>query len=869
MDDTVLKIAMAGLLHDIGKFAQRGSMNVSKEFIANNAGLYQPFHNNEFTHIHAVYTAAFIDYMENRLPKELNKAGWGLGDSFVNLAAGHHKPETEMQWIIAMADRISSGFDRAKFEDYNKGIGVRDYKKTRLLTIFEGISTNQKWGKDSLESFVYRYPLKELSAVNIFPTDDKGCRSIDGETAEKEYADLFFGFIDALDKLEHRKNIPLWFEQFDSLFMIYASHIPAATVGAIVPDVSLYDHSRSTAALASSMYLYHQQKGTMRIENIKDYEDKKFLMVTGDFYGIQNFITSEGGSTQKASAKLLRGRSFAVSLITELAADMLCRELGLTPISIVLNAAGKFTVIAPNTEQAIAGIQSVEQKINDWLMEIYFGESAIGISCIEASPAEFVSEKFDELWERLSKILEKKKYRKIDLLKHGGARSAFLDAFNNELHQRLCPFCGRRPSSEKAENDPLLAEEKSSCTTCRDHIYLGTHLVKALRLAVTTPEAELAGAKLMEPIFRCYQVSLDVEGRLSALAEKGQLLKYWHIASSKEGKLQKEIAVKFLNGYVPFYDESDETENAVNRLLSGKKSEKKKNELFDMIKKEKGRPKTFHHLAKWALNEKAGGTFSGIEALGVLKADVDNLGLVFGCGIKNNSLSRLATMSRQLNNYFTLHLPHLLSSHDNYRNIYTVFAGGDDLLLIGPWNRMIECTSRINDTFRDYACRNPDITLSAGISINKPGEPVTSMYERAEQAVRHSKQRGRNSVTLFGECVTWDDFEKLQEINKKVSQWQSDEIINNAMLFRLNYFAQMARQEKELRNLKEDIGIEEWECLKWRAKFKYHLARNVGKKLKEAERITAIKDVEQAAAWLHHYGGAFKIPLWQIIYNQR
>ena len=65
---------------------------------------------------------------------------WGLGDPFINLAAGHHKPETSMQWIIAMADRTSSGFDRDEFEDYNKEIGFQDYKKTRLLTIFEGIS---------------------------------------------------------------------------------------------------------------------------------------------------------------------------------------------------------------------------------------------------------------------------------------------------------------------------------------------------------------------------------------------------------------------------------------------------------------------------------------------------------------------------------------------------------------------------------------------------------------------------------------------------------------------------------------------------------------------------------------------------------
>jgi hypothetical protein len=39
MDETVLKIALAGLLHDIGKFSDEGVLNVSDEFINGNAGL--------------------------------------------------------------------------------------------------------------------------------------------------------------------------------------------------------------------------------------------------------------------------------------------------------------------------------------------------------------------------------------------------------------------------------------------------------------------------------------------------------------------------------------------------------------------------------------------------------------------------------------------------------------------------------------------------------------------------------------------------------------------------------------------------------------------------------------------------------------
>ena len=878
MNDTIYKIALAAFFHDIGKFAERakGNFHIDPEFLNGNTDLYQPFFNGIHTHKHAVYTAAFIDHIEKFLPEKFNRGNWGLGDPFMNLAAGHHKPETPMQWIVAMADRISSGFDRDEFENYNKGIGVKDYKKTRLLTIFEGIATDGKWKANNLEAYKFRYPLKELSPLHIFPTDKEDYRSLDSTYASKEYDELFFNFVDSLENLIHKQNISLWFEHFDSLFMIYASHIPAATVGKVIPDVSLYDHSKTTAALASAIYLYHTHNGSMEIEKIKDYEDKKFLIVSGDFYGIQNFIFTEGGSTNKAVAKLLRGRSFVISLISELASDMLCREIGLTMASIVLNAAGKFTILAPNTKETIDKIRVVEEKINDWLVRMFYGESSIGILFIEASGKDFVSKKFDtkyspfeSLWEKLAKESEKKKYRKVDLEKYGGVIEDYLDQFDNNLNKKLCPFCGKRPSNQEVESDSLLGDEKSSsCKICRDHIYIGTTLVKTRRIAITTTDADFHGDKLLEPIFGIYQISLDVDGKLAQLADKGTLLKYWDISISKEGEMAKNITAKFVNGYVPKYSKDDETKESLSRLLYGDKTEKKKDELFNMINN--GLPKSFHHIAKSALNPTdTPGKFTGIEALGVLKADVDNLGLIFSCGLEHNSLSRLATLSRQMNHYFSVYLPFVLSTKEEFREIYTVFAGGDDLFLIGPWNRIVEFALFLNSSFRNYVCCNNQITISAGISINKPGEPIPSISERTENALKKSKGNGRDSITLFDESLKWKSFVELNEIKKAMELWMSNEIINNAMLFRLNTFSHMAKQEKELLEERREIDAEDWECLKWKSKFKYNLVRNIGKKLKGDEKDKAIKEVEKAALWLVQYGGAMKIPVWQIIYNRR
>ncbi|MDI6781272.1 MAG: type III-A CRISPR-associated protein Cas10/Csm1 [bacterium] len=869
IDETICKIAIAGYLHDIGKFAERAHnrQNENSElshgfypnetFLLNNIALYQPCYNGKYTHKHAVYTAAFVDHIEQLLPERLNKGKWGLGDSFINLAAMHHKPETPLQWIIAMADRVSSGFDRDEFKDYNSEIKVKDYKKTRLLTIFEGISTDNHWKDDNLESYAFRYPLKELSPENIFPENEK---QIDNTQAQKEYSDLFLSFVSSLEKLCHKeKNLPLWFEHFDSLFMIYTSHIPAATVGKVVPDVSLYDHSKMTAALASAIYLYHKQNNSMNIEQIKNDEKKKFLILNGDFYGIQNFIFSEGGSTNKEAAKLLRGRSFAVSLISELAADMLCRQIGVTTASVVLSAAGKFTIIVPNTAETRDMIKKVEEQINDWLIKMFYGESALGISFVETSYSDFTSRNFSDFWNRLGDELEKKKYSKLNLEKYGGVIKGYFEQFNNDLYEKLCPFCGKRPSSEN------FGDESSACGICRDHIYIGTNLVKAERIAITAIDADIYGDKLKEPFFGEYQVSFDVTKKLNDLAEKGTLLRYWDISICKDGNIARDITAKFINGYVPFFDESDSNDM---RYLHGTKGDKRKLEMIEQM--DIGKPKTFSHIACKALNPTdKQDDFTGVEALGVLKADVDKLGLIFGLGLKRNSLSRMTTLSRQINHYFSIYLPYILSSREEFKDIYTVFSGGDDLFLIGPWNRIIDFAIFLHESFSKYVCQNKQITISAGISIHKQGEPVLSIAERSEHALKKSKDNERDSITLFDESIKWDDFHNLEKIKKQLYEWIEKKFINNAMLFNFNNFADMAKQEKELLGRHEGVDMEEWECLKWRARFKYNLVRNTAKDLEGDKKEGAVKEVEKAFEWFINHGGAMKIPVWQVIYNQR
>ncbi|HIE32664.1 MAG TPA: type III-A CRISPR-associated protein Cas10/Csm1 [Thermodesulfobacteriaceae bacterium] len=864
MDQTGLKIAVAGLMHDIGKFAQ-GNVTIPKQYAIDNADQYQPFYNNRHSHIHALYTAAFIEQFADKLPPCFNEPGWGDGDSFINLAAGHHNPETAMQWIVTMADRISSGLDRATFDKGEK-IAFQDFKKTRLLPLFEGLEVGAGDAYEKLSDFNYRYPLAPLSAGSVFPLhrDSKILQT----DANQEYQTLFDTFIRHLGELQHRQtNLELWVSHFDSLLQTCTAMIPAARVGDVIPDVSLYDHARTTAAFASALYQYHLQTDSLDERSIRDSGEEKLLLVTGDFYGIQDFIFSAGGEMKKFRSKLLRGRSFAVSLFSELAADMLCRELGLSPLSVILNAAGKFTLLAANTQQSREDVSKVEAAINDWLFEISCGQASMGIAVTRANTSKFYCNAYGELHDTHMRDVQERKKLKLDLERYSGTMDGYLEAFDNNLDRQICGLCGKRPADARAAADRTVLGEAgvSVCPVCRDHVMLGSGVVKYNRLAILdSADPSTSGKGLHRPLFGRYQLRFTASGSFSTDAE---VLKIWQVNGNTDGSLFSDITMRLLNGYVPLYRPEDEHDDC---LLAGERGEDKTLELIDQINV--GDPKTFSHIALKAKRKNSERErVSGTEAIGVLKADVDDLGLLMGCGLpeKRFTLSRMATLSRQLDAFFSVYLPNLLANSDDFRDIYTVFAGGDDLFLIGPWNKMAYLAVYLKERFAEYVCANKKVTFSAGITVHKAHVPVDKLARATEDALEESKNaEGKNSVTMFGQTVTWENFQALLENRNAMQNWLDKNYISSAMMYRFNHLIALAEQERAAL-AGGDVCLDDLTAMKWRSMFSYSIQRNINSSLKGEERQGAVQDVSLMARWMDTYGAATRIPLWHLLYDKR
>jgi CRISPR-associated protein Csm1 len=139
----------------------------------------------------------------------------------------------------------------------------------------------------------------------------------------------------------------------------------------------------------------------------------------------------------------------------------------------------------------------------------------------------------------------------------------------------------------------------------------------------------------------------------------------------------------------------------------------------------------------------------------------------------------------------------------------------------------------------------------------------------AEEALAEAKDAGRNHLTVFGETVPWQAVDHLLEVKETLAGWLEQGWINHAMLYRLNEFLQMAGTEHRVVTQGE-VHLDDMACTKWRSLLAYSVERNAARNLKGEQRRVAVAQVSASCAqWLTTCGSTLKIPLWELLYNQR
>lgn len=168
----------------------------------------------------------------------------------------------------------------------------------------------------------------------------------------------------------------------------------------------------------------------------------------------------------------------------------------------------------------------------------------------------------------------------------------------------------------------------------------------------------------------------------------------------------------------------------------------------------------------------------GISRIGVLRADVDNLGQTFVTGFSGefNTLSRTASLSRHLSLFFKYYINGIMENgnygidgnHRRPRNATIVYSGGDDLFIVGAWNEIIELSIDIRRAFDKYAQNT--LSISAGIGIYPSGYPISRIaIEVGELEEKSKSSDGKNAVTIMPSgTFKWEEFEN-ELIGEKVS----------------------------------------------------------------------------------------------------
>ena len=720
--------------------------------------------------------------------------------------------DNTLQNLIADAAQIAAGTAKTSAN------------ATKLRPLFAAIrlKDDQPAGNTSAH-----YPRAPLNPLSIFP---------DSDSAD---ADLWQTFLAGLGDIpkSHHNNWPLWLDHFDTLWQSVAHAVPATHSA----DVSLYDHSKTTAALATALWL--------RRDAAED--SKEILLIQGDFFGIQNFIFAAGSATNRRAAKILRGRSFHVSLFAEVAALKVLEACALPPTAQIQNAAGKFLILAPNTATIHDAIEQARQEMNQWLLEHCYGQVALGIATQEASCDDFSDQqRFRTLIDESFRVLERAKLQRFDLT--GAAPTALPVTYPNGV----CPYDQRLPATGTA-NDPQPAALSA------DQITIGSLLPKQNRLLIlnraTAVHEDRDTQKLRLDIFG-YTIAFTADDQISGYfgkaAEQGELRRCWDFSLPvlDDTSVWHGYARRYINAYVPRFSAED--------LLARDKYRAMEDE--NNPAPEQNAPKTFNHLACEERQPEGNNGWHGKIAIATLKGDVDNLGSIFQKGLEAPSLAKMAALSRQMNHFFSLWLPAYCAAHA--RNTYTVFAGGDDFFLIGPWLQIQQLAAAMREHFKKYVADNPQITFSAGIAISKPGLPVPKLSVFAEEALEKAKahqlrdKTAKNALNLYGETVSWGDWPQLEKTAARISELERQYRLSTAYLYDLLHYTELAVAETA-----GDINASIW-----RSRLYYRTRRYVN----EQKHITAKDNAYQQlsgdlAGYIQALHGTIRIPLYNHFYQQR
>jgi CRISPR-associated protein Csm1 len=166
---------------------------------------------------------------------------------------------------------------------------------------------------------------------------------------------------------------------------------------------------------------------------------------------------------------------------------------------------------------------------------------------------------------------------------------------------------------------------------------------------------------------------------------------------------------------------------------------------------------------------------------------------------------------------------------------YLIYAGGDDLFIVGAWSALPPLAAAVRDEFRALT-GGDHVTLSAGIAIEQPKYPLYQLATDARRALDAAKacRREKNAISFLQYPVGWKQFRRADHWRDELTAMLADrrQGVPRAILAQLGeihalYDANAQRQARRQRTgqITLDEMRDERHFAQWQWRLVHHLDR--------------------------------------------
>lgn len=458
------------------------------------------------------------------------------------------------------------------------------------------------------------------------------------------------------------------------------------------------------------------------------------LLIVADISGIQRFIYNIVSS---GALKNLRSRSFFVELISHHSIARILETFGLHQANILMNGGGTVHILSHCPEDYIKRLEGIDDGINNWLLKEFNGILHLSLCAVPWPDGDTLG----NVLEHAGELVFARKHRRFE-------RQIEQEKFDFEEkadpgyeHCEVCYKDGSPSTLIEKKDDNGAGTSDYRCPLCDTLVRLGQEI------------------PITCYIYRCDEATINTLQHRSRQIS-GEPQNYQYI---EPRTLQLEDSYYFLSEelqpqlndccWVVF--DGDAESCFLNRLppdsthILARTYIKRFGELDENVKKKYPDSKADEMATMEQLAESA----VGASFIGALRMDADNVGKILRHGFQCGSTPELlSSFSRNINYFFRLHLEHICRNgfnHDTHyeclqpgasgRLVQAIYAGGDDLFVVGAWHDTAALAVDIGHAFGRYTCNNPDMGISAGLTLHQPRFPVVKMAEESAAALKCAK----------------------------------------------------------------------------------------------------------------------------------